>query len=105
MTDLPAPAGATRVGDWEPAQRTGYPGPIRYFHGTRRTVEGGYREDIEIQIEGIQHSDGRAGRAIRVSGVRDVLSIADARQLARALMAAADEVDGWVQRADGTGST
>lgn len=92
--DVPPPAGATRVWDeWELLKDTGHPDPIRYFYGTARTVYLAAGPDIEVRIEGIQHSDGRVERAIRVNGASDVISIAHARGLARALIAAADELD------------
>lgn len=95
-TDPPIPAAAIKAWDWEPPQRTGMPDATRYFIGTARSVESGergHRDNAEVQIEGVQHSDGRVERAIRVSRVGDELTITQARQLAAALLAAADEAD------------
>jgi hypothetical protein len=72
------------------------PDPTRYFIGTARSVEAGergYRDNAEVQIEGVQHSDGRVERAIRVGKVGGELPIAQSRQLAAALIAAADQAD------------
>jgi hypothetical protein len=49
--------------------------------------------DTEVLIDGTQHADGRVQRVISIDD--DNLTVAQARQLAHALMAAADEIDGW----------
>lgn len=91
-TDIAWPPDAIqKVTEWELPRCTGQPDPIRYFVGTTRTVG----EDVEVQIGGIQHSDGRIERSISVSGDGECcrVSAADARGLARALIAAGDEID------------
>jgi hypothetical protein len=93
-TDIAWPPDTSSVTEWELTERTrrtGMPDPIRYFVGTTRTVG----EDIEVQIEGVQHSDGRVERSIGIPGYGEGCRVnsADARGLARALIAAADEID------------
>jgi hypothetical protein len=96
--NVPHPAGATRVYDW---YDTDTPGAGRFFTGGSWVVERDDRDgddgDLQIQVYGTQYAaDGRVevfitvdeGRYERLTG----LTLADARQLGRALMAAADEL-------------
>jgi hypothetical protein len=48
-----------------------------------------------VRLQGIQHADGRVERQIAVSPLHEdhPLTIEQARQFARALIAAADEID------------
>jgi hypothetical protein len=89
------PAGAIKVYDWDDTES---PHPIRVFDGTTRFIEcnGRYeKEDVMVRLQGIQHADGRVERQIAVSPLHEdhPLTIEQARQFARALIAAADEID------------
>jgi hypothetical protein len=84
--NLPVPAGAAHVYDWDK-------GGTRYFTGTsRRVVERGDRgRDTIVAIDGTQFSDGQIERVISVDG--ENLTVEQARRFAAALTAAADEMD------------
>jgi hypothetical protein len=89
--DLPAPAGAVHLGAWHDAAD----GRVRRFQGTSRTVERpGPNLDITVTIIGSQHQDTSIEYMIRIAGMDDpdVLAIGEARQLARALFNACEEV-------------
>jgi hypothetical protein len=76
--------------------RTGYPKPSRYFDGTMRTAERLCGSPIQIEIEGTQFASGDIERLVRCAFIGhgdDVLTADQARELARALSAAADELD------------
>ncbi|GBE65863.1 hypothetical protein MFM001_23250 [Mycobacterium sp. MFM001] len=92
--DVPLPAGAVKVWDWELPHRTGWAEPSRGFSGSCRVIEG-ERDTIQINVDGIQWSSGQCEREIRVYIHTDAepLTPARARQLARALIAVADECD------------
>lgn len=109
LANVPLPAGAVRIvgGGWEHLDITGL--PVRYFDGTPRGVELDERhDDIEVLIAGTQYADGRVQREIMLytldtadgQSLTDLigpLTLAQARQLAAALTAAADEADGYDQ--------
>ena len=96
LANVPHPAGAVQVHDWmgprigeEPDGSTDC---ARYFLGGSWVVERNSSDtDICIEVDGIQHGDGRVERVVVVDG--DVLTVDQARQLAAALIAAADEVE------------
>jgi hypothetical protein len=100
--DVPLPDGAVRVYQWDPPAVTGYPCGSRYFVCTSRRItvdEPGTASTggaFEVSIDGTQWSDGRIDRCISMNDSE--LSPSQARQLAAALSAAADEVDGWAGR-------
>lgn len=83
---LPAPAGAVRVftadhdidGRWS-----------RGFEGVNRTIGG-----VSVGMEGEQFEDGTVRRALLIYGDGVVLTAAQARELAAALLALAAELDG-----------
>jgi hypothetical protein len=84
------PPDATRVTKWE---HIFHPDVLhRFFYGTQRG------ERVSVEINGFQNQDGSVrGRWIHVDGRvldRQELDGAAARALARALIAAADELDG-----------
>lgn len=83
---IPDPAGATQVGPWVLDD-----GQTRGFTGTRRSVAIGVERRITIDIRGDQHRDGRVARHIWLSGV--VMTAVEARQVARRLTSAANELD------------
>ena len=93
-SDVPAPAGAIRVDDWNET-RDGS-AAFRYFDGTRYAVQAGLQDgvnDAKVAISGTQHPDGRVERCIRIYADDSELKGAQAREVARALIAAADELD------------
>jgi hypothetical protein len=94
--NVPHPLGACWVADWVNVNSDS---PSRYFEGTRRAVDC-RDEQLEVCADGIQRTDGSVEAAITVietSGdwfERLILTSEDeARGLARALLAAADEYD------------
>ena len=90
------PLGACQVADWVDVNSDS---PSRYFEGTRRVVDC-LDEPLEVCADGIQRTDGSVEATITVIEAgrqwfeRLILASADeARELASALMAAADEYD------------
>jgi hypothetical protein len=88
--DIPAPVDATEVTEWDRIFAVNV--LHRFFYGTQRG------ERVRVGINGYQNGDGSVReRWIQVDG-RAVdgqeLDAAAARDLARALIAAADELDG-----------
>ena len=81
ITDLQIPADATWIGAWE--------GFHRIFDGKGWTIE----HDITVTVYGTQHRDGRSERKIAVGCLADLITPAEARGLATALIAAADAAD------------
>jgi hypothetical protein len=82
------PAGAVRTYEWDD---TDTPTPSRHWMGTVRRVG-----DAEIILDGTQYSDGRVERCLTVHGVDTdgTMPTDTARQIAAALIEAADEIDG-----------
>ena len=102
LANVPHPAGATKVDDWfNPDALIGtivsYVGPdtARYFTGTSWVVDrDGNDEDIDVSIVGDQYVDGRVQRHIVIQLHSDEpITPGQARQLAAALTAAADECE------------
>ena len=97
LAGVPMPAGAVRVDDegWINARTP--EAAYRYWTGTTRVVERNDREtDLTVHIGGVQYGDGRVDRDIsvhRLDGHNDPLTPDQARQLARHLIAAADQAD------------
>ena len=98
LTDDPSgiePPAGTEAGYWEDHDRRA---EYRIVYGQRRGVPG--RDDIRVQPTAIQLDDGRIddgtvieGPVVHVDGVSGVpLTVAQARQFAAAVMAAADEL-------------
>jgi hypothetical protein len=90
--DVRAPAGAVSVGNW---RLNG--GRARSFRGTGRTIQTGDGPEILVDIAGDQGADGRVTRRIWING-NICLAASDARQMARTLIATADECD-WLSDA------
>jgi hypothetical protein len=96
--DVAPPAGVEELFEWSEA-RFGVDNACRYFLGSKRVIERGGRidEDIRVQIDGTQQgADGDVTRHIMViEGDHERLELSSdhARQLGRALIAAADEVE------------
>jgi len=99
--DIPAPADATKVTEWDRIFAVNV--LHRFFYGTQR---GGR---VRVGINGYQNPDGSVReRWITVTVVPDLsngLDAGAARDLARALIAAADELDELGAGKGGTGSS
>ncbi|BBY36310.1 hypothetical protein MMAN_04440 [Mycobacterium mantenii] len=96
--NVPLPAGAGIVDEWLDA---GTPHAYRTWHGWHRTIAADdpgdrpWSDDIEVYVHGTQATDGTVTRHISVHQLHadNPVTAAQARQLARTLMAAADEAD------------
>jgi len=85
--DIDAPADATEVHEWE----TGYHEDgswSRTFKGTCRKAAA-----FTAEVFGVQNQDGSTTREVHVCGGEDFLNSAQTRELAAALLEAADEVE------------
>jgi hypothetical protein len=94
--NLPAPDGA-EADDWQ----DDVPQPYRILFGVLRNTDG--VEHTTVQATAVQYADGRIddGSVLEAPHVYlgdDALSSSQARELAAALIATADEVDGWASR-------
>jgi hypothetical protein len=92
--NLAPPALATCVDEWDTLE-----GGLRAFDGPEwrieRTTNDGRRADIAISVIGLQYSDGHALREIIIDCPdTPIITPAEARKLAQALIAAADSTDG-----------
>ena len=94
---IPLPAGACTADDWIDV---GGDSPLRYFECRRRIIARRDPDDeladIEVYVAGMQRTDGSADPEIcvhQLHGNMPIQSVATARELARALMQAADEYD------------
>jgi hypothetical protein len=93
LANIPTPAGAGHVGEWIDLDT---PTPFRFFEGSRRLVERPDRGNADVWIIGVQHADGAARDidvVLRMPYHDESLTVVQARQLAAALLAAADEAD------------
>lgn len=92
LSDVAPPAGSVHVDDWHDVGRESCG---RCFTGPSWIVERDKDADVEVLINGIQHPSGRVERFITVTEGNyerlTELTSTDARQLARALIAAAEE--------------
>jgi hypothetical protein len=93
--DVPLPQGFS-ADVWEPREPNP---PYRILFGDDRTVAD---HDVRVSTEAVQHADGRIEEAkAALLGQRDTgirLNSDQARELAAALLEAADEIDGWAAR-------
>lgn len=91
--EVSPPAGAAYVGPWDDDQ----PMPSRSFFGSPRGIGG---RGIVVGTAGHQWADGsiESAASIDVIGLLDGLTGDQARELASALLQAADEVDAWRTR-------
>jgi hypothetical protein len=80
---LPAPAVARFLSHFEKNSTGSW---LRRFDGAIRDID-----DIRVEVIGIQHGDGTIDRAVCVNG--EELTSSQARELAKALVAAANEAD------------
>lgn len=87
--DMPLPPGAMYVDDWYDIDS---PEPARYFRGSSWLIKRDNRNtDMCLLVDGSQYVDGRVNRFVVLDD--DAMTVAQARQLAAALVAAADEID------------
>jgi hypothetical protein len=89
--DVAPPPDATQVTEWNHIfDRDVF---HRFFYGTQRG------ERVSVEINGYQNRDGSVrGRWIHVDSRHQELDAAAARELARMLIAAADELERWATR-------
>jgi hypothetical protein len=98
IPDVPVPPGA-RPDDWQDDS----PLPYRVLLGDVRSIDGLHVDVANVQVTAIQFSDGRVDDGSvheppHVYFRDDALSTAQARELAAALIEAADTVDRWVAK-------
>jgi hypothetical protein len=102
LANVPHPAGAVRVYEWEnPDQPIGaavnriHDQTSRYFVSATQVVGRSDADDITVEIDGTQYADGRVERHIVVSQLHAdwPLTPGLARELIAVLTAVADEVD------------
>ncbi|MFN8070835.1 MAG: hypothetical protein U0R66_03345 [Mycobacterium sp.] len=90
-----APPAGTAADTWQPET-------YRIVYGPRRHIPG--RENVNVAVTGVQFTDGTIddGTVLEPPMVYpdhpDGMTAAQARGLAALLMAAADEIEGWVTR-------
>ena len=85
---IPEPPDATYVGPWVLDDHQARP-----FNGTERHVRTGIQYTIPVAVRGSQRRDGRVTRHIWVAVGNVVITADEARELARVLVEAADEMD------------
>ena len=100
LTNLPLPAGHTGLGSWQ--RKTGTGLWFRRFAGQCRMVELPDNTDhdavaatglvIYVRVAGEQYADGRILSWVSLEEAAAPLTAAQARSLARALVAAAEEI-------------
>jgi hypothetical protein len=103
LANMPIPAGATCVSEWDASAD---PDAGRYFSGTKRVIDrtdDPYNPDLMVEIYGEQTREGEVSRYIDVLNEerRQQLSFrsaAHARAFGEALIAAADEIEGWAAK-------
>ncbi|MGV1004872.1 MAG: hypothetical protein ACOYEV_08925 [Candidatus Nanopelagicales bacterium] len=86
--DIPPPADAVEVGPW----RKSKDGVRRRTYQSARTGIAGL--DIALELSGSQDTEGRIECRITLAGALTDIEPAAARELATALVAAADEIEG-----------
>jgi hypothetical protein len=95
MGNVAAPVGALTVDEWSDGLT---PHAYRTFCGSTREVPVRYigNEVVQVTVQGTQKADGSVDEhGIRIDGgPYDLISADEARGIAAALIAAADEVDG-----------
>lgn len=103
-TDVPTPPGVTHIDGWYAEDR-----PYRFLYGRTRTVArpagngSVVKPDVLVGAIAAQLADGAIDDGSVIDSPKvfvelrgdDALTTAQARQVARALMAAADDLDGW----------
>jgi hypothetical protein len=92
--NLAPPARATWVGEWDNIGED-----FRAFDGpewrVKHTTDHGRRADIMVSVIGLQYADGHALREVLIDcSDTPIITPAEARKLARVLIAAADSAEG-----------
>ena len=90
--NIPRPAGAKLVDDWYDVDTSE---PARYFRGSCWIIQrtDGFADYFCVQVDGTQQHDGTATRQVVLDDID--LTADQARQLAQAVLEAADELDQW----------
>ncbi|VBA60295.1 hypothetical protein [Mycobacterium attenuatum] len=98
--NVPLPPGAVYAALWEDAATDR---PWRVVNSATRGVEG--KSDIQVWVAAVQYADGSLDQndaidraSVWIDACQEALSARQARELADALLAAADELDGWAKR-------
>lgn len=87
---VPIPAGANRVGAWQQWDEDGSHSRLWFGFSQSVSISSGV---FSAAVTGTQWSDGRLTRGVVLHGDDDSMTANEARQLAGALVAAADELD------------
>ncbi|MGV7695825.1 hypothetical protein PJM27_08940 [Mycobacterium kansasii] len=96
---IPLPTGAVCADLWQDTDHR----PWRRITGEVRGVTGG-NTNVSCWAEAVQYADGSLDQSaidrpsVQVEANQEALSARQARELADALLAAADELDGWAER-------
>ncbi|BCI89368.1 hypothetical protein PJK45_20610 [Mycobacterium kansasii] len=97
--DVPLPPGAVFANLWEDATTDR---PYRRITSEVRSIEG--NTNVLVWVEAIQYGDGSLDQSaidrpsVQIEANQEALSSRQARELAAALLTAADELDGWAKR-------
>lgn len=95
---VPLPAGADEASDWW-EENTDAPGPYRIIASQRRGLADG---NLTVQATALQYQDGHVddgtleGPCPSIDGVPELLTTHAARELAAAIIQAADMADRWI---------
>ncbi|WP_261887546.1 DUF6907 domain-containing protein, partial [Mycobacterium marinum] len=98
--NVPLPPGAEYADPWGAVDSD--PRQYRVINGATRSVEG--NSDVEVWTAAVQYDDGTLDQDaldrpnVWIQAHQEGLSSAQARELAAALLSAADELDGWTRR-------
>ncbi|VBA60490.1 hypothetical protein [Mycobacterium attenuatum] len=96
---VPLPPGAKYADLWEDATTDQ---PYRRITGEVRGVTG--NTNVLVWVEAVQYADGSLDQSaidrpsVQIEANQEALSSRQARELAMALLTAADELDGWAKR-------
>lgn len=92
--NLSAPAGAVFVSEWEDITTDD---PYRFVQGPRAIIDTDRSGDVVVWWGGLQRPDGTVTYEVCVSQLHPdkPLTVAEARQVARAVMNAADAAERW----------
>ncbi|VBA38040.1 hypothetical protein LAUMK13_01931 [Mycobacterium innocens] len=100
LPDVPLPPGVVYADLWED---TNTDRPWRVVNSATRGVEG--KSDIQVWVAAVQYADGSLDQddaidraSVWIDACQEALSARQARELADALLAAADELEGWAAR-------
>jgi hypothetical protein len=97
IINLAPPVDAVELGEWQHPDDSS---SLRHFLGRPHTIPRPLPDDdVTVRVYGTQHANGRVERLAQVTGLAgtDYLNHGEARQLARALIAVANEVAGMME--------